>query len=51
MNMMFIYEEWAKALEEKGDYKEALEYQKKYHVEREKAHEFDKATAETGYKA
>lgn len=46
MNKMFIYEEWAAALEEKGDYKQALFYQKKYQQEREKAHEFDKDTAE-----
>lgn len=46
MNRMFLYEEWAMALEEKGDYKEALEYRKKYQEERDKAHQFDKDTAE-----
>lgn len=46
MNKMFIYEEWALALEQKGDYKQALEYQKKYQAERDRAHQFDKDTAE-----
>ena len=46
MNMMYLYEEWALALEGMGNYKEALEYQMKYQAEREKAHEFVKATAE-----
>ncbi len=46
MNKMYIYEEWSQALEGKGDYKGALEYQKKYLAEREKAHAFDKDTAE-----
>lgn len=50
MNKMYIYDEWALALEAKGDYKGALEYQKKYMAEREKAHAFDKDTAEPGLK-
>ncbi|HLP52310.1 MAG TPA: tetratricopeptide repeat protein [Chitinophagales bacterium] len=49
MNMMFLYEEWALTLEERGDYKEALEYQKKYQQEREKAHQFDKDTTERSH--
>jgi tetratricopeptide (TPR) repeat protein len=46
MNMMYLYEEMALALEGMGNYKDALEYQRKYQAERERAHRFDKATAE-----
>ncbi len=45
MNQANLLEEWSLTLEEKGDYKEALAYRKRFQEEKEKTFEFDKSSA------
>ena len=45
MNQANLLEEWSLTLEEKGDYKGALEMRKRFQEEKDKTYEFDKSSA------